>query len=282
MRKITRNQRGRKRQTIRDASSISSNPESDESFSVRGTKRTRKNSDQVRVLERYFVRDPKWSNFTINKVVLETGLEKNQVYKWGWERKPKNPKDEFGGYHKNQPHVDKNHRRIDLNSLATQLGMNLDKLVRKLDLTPFREQKTPTKRESSISPQKLKSAGSKKRNTKMISKSISEKFEKSKFNESPESQKIIKDVQKKTSKNILLPEEEFKTPGKSNLVYNRDLAEINKALFSQESDLQKESLWKSERKHLLPSENSFQRRIRSGINTKDMMCSEALSMRRDR
>mmetsp|Transcript_20518 Transcript_20518/g.22876 ORF Transcript_20518/g.22876 Transcript_20518/m.22876 type:complete len:121 (+) Transcript_20518:738-1100(+) len=120
----------------------------------------------------------------------------------------------------------------------------------------------------------------------MINKLVEEGSDHEKLPQSPESPKMMKDVQIQTPDDKEFEEGAFITPVKtvrmSDIDDSRDYVRINKALFSQESDLQKESLWKSERKHLLPSENSFQRRIRSGINTKDMMCSEALSMRRDR
>jgi len=131
--KGTRNLRKRQKPAVRDASSISSQVESDESFSVSGKKRKRKNSDQINILLKHFKKNPKWDKETVDNAAQESGLSRSQAYKWGWDRKKradeegfeKPSKDEFGGYSKhdftdNQAPIS-NLVDIDLNEITQNL-----------------------------------------------------------------------------------------------------------------------------------------------------------------
>lgn len=114
----------------------------------------------------------------------------------------------------------------------------------------------------------------KKRSLKRVEKELEDSSE----NESSGSQLIpslmVKNADsqtpvKKDSINV-----DFMTPVKtlkhSDTEENRDRVRVNKALFSQESEIQRDSSNKSERKQNDSSENSIPKRVRSGINTSEI------------
>ena len=59
--------RPRAMHSIRSESLISSNNESDDSYSIWGKKRRRKNSDQIKVLEEFFIKYPRWDKEAVEK-----------------------------------------------------------------------------------------------------------------------------------------------------------------------------------------------------------------------
>lgn len=177
-----RNLRKRKKPGIKDATSVTSNLESEESFSSSGRKRRRKNSDQIKVLLKHFEKNPKWDRQTIENAANESGLSISQAYKWGWDRKNKADdlegfhkpsKDEFGGYSK--------HDFTDQDDSISQLiGKNLDKEVEKLlfehdhhqsvqKVKPTPQPKTPQKKRTRklMNKKREEDISSKKRDTEV-------------------------------------------------------------------------------------------------------------------
>ena len=99
-------------------------------------KRKRKNSDQINILIDIFNKHPRWDKSTVDRASRLSGLSRSQVYKWGWDRKKKDPqsnlgiykptKDEFGGYSKHE-FVQNDHK-----SIANLLQIDLNQEVQKL------------------------------------------------------------------------------------------------------------------------------------------------------
>lgn len=52
-------------------------------------KRKRKTSEQLRLLEQEYERNPEWNKGKMSEVAFKTGLSEAQVYKWGWDQKKK-------------------------------------------------------------------------------------------------------------------------------------------------------------------------------------------------
>lgn len=185
--------RKRVRPIIKDTSSVTSKLASDESYSLSGKKRKRKNSDQIEILFKYFQQNPRWDKYTVDKASKESGLARAQVYKWGWDRKKNTPndegfqrpsKDEFGGYSK--------HDFVEDNDpIADLLNIDLNKQIKELDLSPVTEEKEFRK---AINFQRLSKTpllvDLKKRNRKLKEKEVE-------LNVSPtNSESILKNVKK--------------------------------------------------------------------------------------
>jgi hypothetical protein len=62
--------------------------------------RMRKTKEQAKVLQDEFERNPDWDQKIRARLSQETGLSKDQIYKWYWDNRKKGnfAKDEFGGY----------------------------------------------------------------------------------------------------------------------------------------------------------------------------------------
>jgi len=52
-------------------------------------RRKRKNTEQMKVLEYEFARDPEWTKERLAELSRMTGLSEGQIYKWGWDQKKK-------------------------------------------------------------------------------------------------------------------------------------------------------------------------------------------------
>ena len=68
--------------------SISSNKESLSSIGKK-KKRSRKNSEQLKYLSIFYSEHKIWTKEDIKKISEETGLKENKVYKWWWDQKNK-------------------------------------------------------------------------------------------------------------------------------------------------------------------------------------------------
>lgn len=58
-------------------------------------RRKRKTSEQLRLLEIEYERNPDWSKVKMSEVAYRTGLSEAQVYKWGWDQKKKKTEEEI-------------------------------------------------------------------------------------------------------------------------------------------------------------------------------------------
>lgn len=258
--------RKRKRTAMKDASSVSSKLASDESYSVCGKKRKRKNSDQVNILIKFFKKNPRWDRYTVEKASKESGLSRAQVYKWGWDRKKKDfpeegfmkpSKDEFGGYSK--------HDFVEANDpIADLLDIDLNEQIRQLDLDSFPSQ-TPKKESVAqlTEPEKPNLVETKRRNLKL------ERKEKEEVKSSPEKpleskakfEKLVKDAQVQTPVPKKLTDEDFMTPVKSCRLLQMEpkshIPKVKHNLFCDSSEKENDSGVGSGRKQTPSSENSF-------------------------
>lgn len=277
--------RKRVRPIVKDTSSVTSKLASDESYSLSGKKRKRKNSDQIEILFKHFQQNPRWDKYTVDKASKESGLARAQVYKWGWDRKKNTPndesfqrpsKDEFGGYSK--------HDFIEDNDpIADLLNIDLNKQIKELDLSPVTENKEHYKASNF---QRLSKTpilvDLKKRNRKLKEKEVE-------LNVSPTNSKSIlknvkksmKDAECQTPNAKLLTNEDFETPIKAvrrlNMDDTNDFTKIKHTLFYEINEKENDSGEKSERKFTPSSENSFIKKSKSAIHTSDMKCSEVLT-----
>lgn len=284
-----RNLRKRKRSVMKDISSISSQKCSDESYSGSGKKRKRKNSDQIGILMEFFKKNPRWDKHTVDKAAAKSGLARAQVYKWGWDRKKKAgpgelgfikpAKDEFGGYSKHD-FVD------DVDPIADLLNIDLNHEIEKLDLIHKPKHTVSEPSRAGGSPMKGRNlVDSKKRVRKATMKELEVKMSPLKPDDSdlPKVKTLVKDAQVQTPTQKKLTSEDFMTPIKAcRHLYEEEpsgLQKVSLALFAEPGDRSGSSAHLSERKVLKSSENSSNKKSKSGINTSDMKCSEVLTSR---
>lgn len=269
------------RRTNKDSLSISNN-DSDDSDSLWGKKRKRKNSDQVKVLEEWFQKYPRWDKEAVEKAVKKSGLSRSQVYKWGWDQKKKQrftgvgidtpSKDEFGGYSKHD--FVENDKSI-ANLLNIDLNLEIQKL--ELGLEPLDEEE----------PYNLKAKGkgnlnlvdNKKRKIKEKSKMyegmLSPVWDKRALREANISKILYKTPNVNRSKL-----QGFTTPIKESTEkdeFPHRLGKVKQILFSESSNTEKEANSKSERKLTPSSENSIAKKSKSIINSSDLKWSEVLT-----
>lgn len=57
-------------------------------------KRKRKSTAQIKILKAEFDLEPNWSKDKIAEMSERTGLSQSQVYKWWWDQKKKNVREE--------------------------------------------------------------------------------------------------------------------------------------------------------------------------------------------
>lgn len=262
---------------MKDSSSISSNIESDKSFSMSGKKRKRKNSDQISILLKHFNKNPKWDKETVENASKESGLSRSQAYKWGWDRRKKvvggegfdgPSKDEFGGYSKHD-------FTYTLTPITNILGIDLNQEILKLDLSPEPQGlQLAAKKKWINSPQIVEFSPIKKRVKKMREK----EFENSSVGQEIihndfKSAKMVKNAQVQTPKESKYREEDYLTPVKAgkllNLEEEEDSPRIRQSLFSKNSENLQNSSLKTER-NKVSSENSFQKKSRSEVKSSDM------------
>ena len=276
---------------IKSESLISSNNDSDDSYSMWGKKRRRKNSDQIKVLENLYLKHPRWDKETVEKAVKKSGLSRSQVYKWGWDQKKKQrqtgfsldtpSKDEFGGYSKHDfVENDKsisNLLNIDLNLEIQKLELGLEPLDQADEIN---KEKTKSKISSSLVDTKKRTI---KEKAKELGDNLPQIWEKRKFKE-----ENIQNILLKTPNIDRSRVQGFTTPVKESVEKNelpKELRKFNKTLFSEHSITEKDLNSKSERKFtftserkLTPSsENSLAKMSKSVINTSDLKCSEVLT-----
>jgi hypothetical protein len=275
----------RVRSIVKDASSVTSKLASDDSYSLSGKGRKRKNSDQIRILVKHFKQSPRWEKHTVDKAAKESCLARAQVYKWGWDRKKNAPvdegyqrpsKDEFGGYSK--------HDFVKSNDpIADLLNIDLDKQIKELDLSPISEEKATYKASNVQRLSKTPTlVDSKKRNRKMKEKEIELNVSPTQFELNLKNiRKSMKDAESQTPNPKPLKKEDFITPKKAVRLLNMDetnaFTKIKNVLFSEKEN---DSGDKSERKLTPSSDNSMAKKSKSLINSSDMKCSEVLTAKR--
>jgi len=249
---------------VKDASSISSNIESDDSFSISGKKRKRKNSDQISILLKHFKRNPKWDKETVENAARESGLSRSQAYKWGWDRRKKSigkegfcgpSKDEFGGYSK--------HNFTDtITPITNILGIDMKTELMKLDLSPdskdihlkHKEECRGSSQNEDFSP--IKKRAKKLREKKIENSSVGQEITQNK----PQPARMMKDEQVQTPKQAMLNKEAYLTPVKTARLLDLDnitvSPKVKQSLFSRNSENLQDSSLKTERKQI-SSENSL-------------------------
>ncbi|CAI2360281.1 unnamed protein product [Moneuplotes crassus] len=262
-----RNLRKRKKQGNKDASSVTSNLESEESFSSSGRKRRRKNSDQINVLLKHFEKNPKWDRRTIENAAKESGLSISQAYKWGWDRKNKAgdlegfhkpSKDEFGGYSK--------HDFTDQDdSIAQLIGKNLDKEVEKLLFEHNHHH--PVQKVKSVTQPKTPQ---KKRTRKLMNKKREEDI----------SNNTKHDTEVQTPDLWEPKEEDFVTPVKGKKHSEIGHVQVAHNLFPADTENIRDSKVETERK-LDFSENSLCQRSFSDISSRRLQCRENLDLQKE-
>lgn len=253
---VGRRLRRRKQTPIKDISSVSSKLGSDETYSLCGKKRKRKNSDQVKVLIEYFKKNPRWDKETVDKAAKKSGLSRAQVYKWGWDRKKKTTpdeegfikpsKDEFGGYSKHD-FVEADDPIADL--LDIDLNHEIQKLALGLDSSQTPEKKALT---GAKPKDKSKTVSSRKRNVKAQQKEEEVKLSpiKEEYSEQRKSRTLVKDAMVQTPDVKKFTNEDFVTPIKTSRILsiegNKGLLKVKQTLFSDSSEKDKGSGSKSE------------------------------------
>jgi len=269
---------------VKEGSSATSKLASDETYSLCGKKRKRKNSDQVKILIDCYNQNPRWDKAAVDRAVRKSGLSRAQVYKWGWDRKKKaqptdigfikTSKDEFGGYSKHD-FVE------DVDPIAQLLDIDLNKEIEKLCLS-LDNQEPIDKHESRNSGTSInhnlveqKKRDSKAKRKKELEVKLSPV--KSESLQSPVLKTLMKDAQVQTPNPCKEMNEAFITPVK---VWRDILAESGKHFenmkpinFNVFEDEDGPSNLKSEWRRDRSSGNS---KSKSAIKTSQLRCSESL------